>query len=106
MIHFHTAAKLSRHSSRVNGTKNLLVTLLYDKVIRIQDVLTIRLAKGDRRKLEKSAKCRKMTVSEYVRLAIGSEQFIDSFEAARTDLLPKARKAGIYTDDDVFKLMS
>ena len=84
----------------------MLVTLLYDKVIRIQDVLTIRLAKGDRRKLEKSAKRRKMTVSEYVRLAIGSEQFIDSFEAARTDLLPKARKAGIYTDDDVFKLMS
>lgn len=81
-------------------------SLLYDKVIRMQDILSIRLAKGDRSKLERHAKRRNLTLSEYVRKAIEAEQFIDTFEAARGDLMPKARKASIITDEDAFDTMS
>lgn len=79
---------------------------LYGNVIRMDEILTIRVPKGMRRKLEAAARARRLTLSQYVREALATEQFLDAFEAARADLVPQARRLGIYDDEDVFKLIS
>lgn len=72
----------------------------------MDEVLTIRVPKGTRRKLEKRARAEKLTVSQYVRRALAAEQLAGAFEAARVDLVPLAREKGIYTDEDVFSIVS
>jgi predicted transcriptional regulator len=72
----------------------------------MEEILTIRVPKGTRRRLVTAARARRLTLSQYVRQALASEQLLDSFEAARDDLLPQARRLGLYTDEDVFKTIS
>ena len=72
----------------------------------MQEVITIRVPKGTRRKLEARASAEKLTVSQYVRRALDAEELLGAFEAARADLVPQARSQGIYTDEDVFKIVS
>ena len=59
----------------------------YDTVIHSEEVLTIRAPKGTRRRLEQ-------------------DELLASFAAARAELLPQARAQGIYTDEDVFAIVS
>ena len=56
--------------------------------------------------MEKRAKAENLTVSQYVRRALEAEQLAGALEAARADLVPLARAKGIYTDDDVFSIVS
>jgi len=79
---------------------------VYDTVIHMEEVLTIRVPKGTRRKLEKRARAENLSLSQYVRRALEAEQLAGAFEAARRDLVPKARAKGIYTDEDVFTIVS
>lgn len=72
----------------------------------MEEILSIRVPKGTRRKLERQARAEKLTLSQYVRRALEVEHFLSSFEAARRDLLPQARERSIYTDEDVFKIVS
>ena len=81
-------------------------TQWYDTVIQMQEVITIRVPKGTRRKLEARARAEKLTISQYVRRALDAEEFLGSFEAARAELVPQARSQGVYTDEDVFKIVS
>ncbi len=78
----------------------------YDTVIHMDEVLTIRLPKGTRRRLERRAKAQKLTVSQLVRRAIEQEELLSSLASARTELVPQARAQGIYTDEDVFAIVS
>lgn len=75
-------------------------------VLHVEEVLTIRVPKGTRRRLEKRAKAENLTVSQYVRRALEAEQLAGALEAARASLVPQARASGIYTDEDVFKIVS
>lgn len=72
----------------------------------MQEVITIRVPKGTRRKLEARARAEKLTLSQYVRRALDAEELLGAFEAARADLVPQARAQGIYTDEDVFNIVS
>jgi hypothetical protein len=47
-----------------------------------------------------------MTLSQYIRRALDTEALLGALEAARAELVPAARAKGIYTDDDVFKIVS
>ena len=47
-----------------------------------------------------------MTESEFVRRAVQQQIWDDAFDQSRRALLPKARAQGIYTDEDVFKVVS
>lgn len=98
----HYASKLPR----VNKGNGLTRLQQYDTVIHMQEVITIRVPKGTRRKLEARASAEKLTVSQYVRRALDAEELLGAFEAARADLVPQARSQGIYTDEDVFKIVS
>lgn len=68
----------------------------------VEEILTIRVPKGTRRRLEKRARARRQTLSQYVRSALEVEEFLDSLDSARDALRPAARKRGIYTDEDAF----
>ncbi len=70
------------------------------------EILTVRLPKGARRKIEKAARARDLTVSQYVRQALDVQKFLDLFESARGELLPRARKRGVFSDEDVFRIVS
>lgn len=72
----------------------------------MEEILTIRVPKGTRRRLERRAKAENLSLSQYVRRALEAEQLASALEAARRDLVPKARARGIYTDDDVFAIVS
>ena len=72
----------------------------------MEEVLTVRVPKGTRRKLEKRAKAQNLSLSQYVRRALEMEQLLGALEAARLDLVPQARAQGIYTDEDVFSFVS
>ncbi len=79
---------------------------MYDSVIRMEEVLTVRVPRGTRRKLEKRAKAQNLSLSQYVRRALEMEELLGALESARLDLVPQARAQGIYTDDDVFSIVS
>ena len=68
--------------------------------------LTISLPKDLRRNLDKMAQAEGVTGSEYVRRAIKEDIFRRALRAARRELVPQARAQGIYTDEDVFKIIS
>lgn len=72
----------------------------------MEEILTIRVPKGTRRKLEQRARAEKLTLSQYVRRALDAEQLAGALKAARHDLVPQARARRIFTDDDVFDIVS
>jgi Arc/MetJ-type ribon-helix-helix transcriptional regulator len=72
----------------------------------MRETLTISLPKRLRRDLEKMARAEGVTSSEYVRRAIKADLFRRALRAARHELVPQARARGIYTDEDVFKIVS
>ncbi len=72
----------------------------------MEEILTIRVPKGTRRRLERLARARHVTLSQYVRRALEVEQLLSALEDARGSLVPLARAKGIYTDEDVFSRVS
>ena len=48
----------------------------------------------------------KLVQSEFVRRAVQKQLWADAFEETRRQLAPKARAKRIYTDEDVFKIVS
>lgn len=72
----------------------------------MRETLTISLPKELRRGLEKMARAEGVNTSEYVRRAIKADIFRRALRTARRELVPQARAQGIYTDEDVFKIVS
>ena len=62
----------------------------------MEEVLTIRLPKGTRRRLERRAKAQKLSVSQLVRRALEQDELLTNLASARAELLPQARAQGIY----------
>jgi hypothetical protein len=83
-----------------------LTSRTYDTVIHMEEVLTIRLPKGARRRLERRARAQKLSVSQLVRRALDRDELLSGLAPARAELLPQARAQGIYTDEDVFAIIS
>ncbi|WP_239493268.1 hypothetical protein [Luteitalea sp. TBR-22] len=72
----------------------------------MDEMLTVRVQRGMRRRLERRAKAQHLTVSELFLRALDQDEPLDGLTAARAELVPQARAQGIYTDEDVFALIS
>ena len=72
----------------------------------MRSTLTISLPPKLRRDVQNAAKRRHMTQSEFVRSAVQDRLWEESLELSRRALVPKARAAGVFTDEDVFKRIS
>ena len=68
--------------------------------------ITVSLPGAMRREVARAAKRQKLTASEYVRDAVRRNLWLDAFDETRRALIPKARAIGVYTDEDVFKIVS
>jgi len=68
--------------------------------------LTISLPPMLRRDVSRAAKFRRISESEFVRTAVQRQLWTEAFEESRRQAVPQARAAGIYTDEDVFKIVS
>ena len=79
---------------------------VYDNVIHMEEVLTLRLPKGSRRRLTQLAKRKSQNLSQYVREAIEAKLWIDALDETVNLASPKTRALGIQTEADVFKLFS
>ena len=72
----------------------------------MDELLTIRVPRGTRRRLERRVKAEGLTVSQLIRRALEPDELRASLAAARAELVPQARAQGTYTDEDVFALIS
>lgn len=70
------------------------------------DVITLRLPKGSRRRLAQLARRKRQNLSQYVRDAIEAKLWIDALDETVALAAPRATALGIQTEDDVFKLFS
>jgi len=80
--------------------------IVYYNVIQMEEVLTLRLPKGSRRRLTQLAKRKRQNLSQYVRDAIEAQLWIDALDETVALAAPKAAALGVKTDDDVFRLFS
>jgi hypothetical protein len=72
----------------------------------MDEVLTIRLPMGTRRRFGQRAKAQKLSASQLVRRALKRDELLPSLASAHAELLPQARAQGIFTDQDVFAIVS
>jgi metal-responsive CopG/Arc/MetJ family transcriptional regulator len=72
----------------------------------MREVIAISLPQGLKSKLDRFVKKNSMNRSDFVRDAIEKQMIIGEFERIRKKMIPKAQAMGIYTDEDVFTLVS
>ncbi len=83
---------------------NCITILFKDKTVR--DTITVSLPTTIKKKLDKYTKKEHINRSEIVREALKQYFIREEFNRLRSIMVPKAEKQGIYTDEDVFKLIS
>lgn len=71
-----------------------------------RETLTISLPGKTKELVEQAARDSGMTVSEYVRQAIFHEIWKDALDVSRRKGVARGRSKGVFTDDDVFDLVS
>ena len=72
----------------------------------MRETLTVSLPGKTKRLIERAARESGLTASEYVRLAIYRKLWQDAVAESRRVGMPRARSRGIFTDEDVFRLIS
>lgn len=72
----------------------------------MRETLTVSLPPKSKKVIEKAARQSGLTTSEYVRLAIFRKLWSDAAADSSRVAVPRARAKGVYTDEDVFRLIS
>jgi len=72
----------------------------------MRETLTVSLPPRTKRLIARAATESGLTTSEYVRMAIHRKLWQDAVTESRRVAVPRARAKGIFTDEDVFALIS
>jgi hypothetical protein len=72
----------------------------------MRETLSISLPGKTKRLIERAASGSGLTTSEYVRLAIHRKLWQDAAAESRRVGVPRARAKGVFTDEEVFHLIS
>ena len=72
----------------------------------MRTTLTISLPPALRREVSRTAKTQGLTENEFVRDALRRRLALGRFRSLRERAMAQARAHGIYTDEDVFKIVS
>jgi hypothetical protein len=72
----------------------------------MRETLTVSLPGKTKRLVERAADESGLTTSEYVRVAIFRKLWQDAAAESRRLGVPRARAKGVFTDEDVFRLIS
>jgi metal-responsive CopG/Arc/MetJ family transcriptional regulator len=72
----------------------------------MRNAVTISLPSGLAKELDAAAKRKGMSRSQFVQVSLQNDLFREKLEAARKIGVPYARRAGLFTDEDIFKAFS
>ena len=72
----------------------------------LRETLTVSLPPRTKRLIARAAAESGLTTSEYVRMAIHRKLWQDAVAESRRVAVPRARAKGVFTDEDVFALIS
>ena len=72
----------------------------------MRTTLTISLPGKSKKLIERAARESGLTTSEYVRLAVFRKLWQDAAQESRRIAVPRARARGVFTDEEVFRLIS
>jgi len=72
----------------------------------MREAITISLPNSVKKKLDKLVKAEHLNRSDVVREALRQYFAVQEFRRLRSLMVPEAEKKGIYTDEDVFRLVS
>ena len=72
----------------------------------MRETLTVSLPGKTKQLVERAARESGMTTSEYVRRAIFNELWKEATAESRRRAVSRARSRGVFTDEDVFQLIS
>jgi hypothetical protein len=72
----------------------------------MRETLTVSLPGKTKRLIERAASESGLTTSEYVRVAIHRRLWYDALVESRRVAMPRARAQGVFTDEEVFRLIS
>jgi hypothetical protein len=72
----------------------------------MRKTLTVTLAGKSKKLIERAARESGLTTSAYVRLAVFRQLWQDATEESRRVAVPRARAKGLFTDEEVFRLIS
>jgi hypothetical protein len=72
----------------------------------MRETLTVSLPREMRREVARAAKRQKLTASKYVLDAVRRKLWLDAFDETSRRPIPKARAICIYTDEDIFRIVS
>lgn len=72
----------------------------------MRKTLTVSLPAKTKRLIERAARDSGLTTSEYVRLAIFRKLWQDAAAESRRVAVPRARAKGVFSDEEVFRLIS
>ncbi len=72
----------------------------------MRETVSISLPARTKRLVERAASESGLTTSEYVRIAIFRKLWQDAAAESRRVAVPRARAKGVFTDEDVFRLVS
>jgi hypothetical protein len=72
----------------------------------MRETLTVSLPRKTKQIIERAASESGLTTSEYVRLAIFRKLWQDASAESRRIAVPRARAKGVFTDEEVFRLIS
>lgn len=83
-----------------------LLNVIFQRKEEHMTTITIHIPKKIKIRLERLSKQQRRKESTIIRTAL--ERYLSrlEFRAIREELVPEAQKRGIYTDEDVFKLIS
>lgn len=72
----------------------------------MREVITVSLPKVDKKRLDKMTKHTKTSRSDIIRKALDIYLTKLEFKRISSSLIPEAQAQGIFTDEDVFRLVS
>jgi metal-responsive CopG/Arc/MetJ family transcriptional regulator len=72
----------------------------------MRQTISIRLSKEEMKTLDLWAKKERVERSDLVREALRRYLWLKELHGVRRRLIPQARRQGIYTDEDVFRIVS
>jgi metal-responsive CopG/Arc/MetJ family transcriptional regulator len=72
----------------------------------MRETITISIPKSLKKELDKASHEEGLSRSDLVRESLRDYMFIRHFRALRNKMMAKAQTQGIYTDEDVFNLVS
>ena len=89
-----------------HGGGGLTILNLRLNLFHMRATLTISLPLALRRNVSRAAKSQRVSESEFVRDAVRRRLALDRFRGLRDRAVAQAQAQGIYTDEDVFKIVS